>query len=577
MSEDTELERGGSLLLSRRQTLPFLAGILGAGMAGLHQAQGQETAAPELDEGARIYNVRAYGARGDGESLDTAAVQKAIDACTAAGGGTVLVPAGTFLIGSVELKSNVTLQIAAAGKLLGSPTGRDYHAVDAIPLTGDSTLEDGNWALLYAVHAHHVTIEGPGTIDGQGSQFHSPAPGVLAPSGLGGSQRPYHLLFYRCEDLRVRDINLLNSAYHSVRVIQSQRVHMNGIYIHNRVNDNNDGFHFISCEFVTVNNCTVLSQDDACALFGNCRIVTITNSSFSTRWSCFRFGGGVAGDIAVSNCVLHQVFGCPIKFHGVPGSRFENMSFSNLVLDEVTGPISISIGPREPHQPGAGPSPVDAVPDHPGEPAVVRNISFSNIHGTVTTSPPPLPGVPVPDFYRPGERHSCITLNCVGDAILEKVSFENIHLTFGGGGTAEDATRRALPEVAGEYFLLGPMPAYGFYARNARALTLNNIRFDVATPDLRPALILDHVQDAAISGISVEGNAQAESVLRLIDTRQVLVSAPRVLGKAKVFLHVEGSKSGGIVVQGGDLSGAGQALTLADEAVRTAVRLATDE
>jgi hypothetical protein len=565
-----------SPLLSRRQTLPALVGIVGAGVASLRAGHAQQTVPQELDNGARVYNVRAYGARGDGHALDTAAIQKAVDACSADGGGTVLVPAGTFLSGSVAMQSNVTLRIAAGGKILGSPHGSDYHPVEAIPLRGDSTLEDGNWALLYAINADNVTIEGPGTIDGQGSQFHSPEKGELSPSGIGGSRRPYHMLFYRCQNVRVRSIDLLDGAYHSVRIIQSHRVHMDGIYIYNRVNSNNDGFHFISCEFVMVSNCTVMSQDDACALFGSCQYVTITNSSFSTRWSCFRFGGGVARDIAISNCVLHQVFGCPIKFHGVPGSRFENISFSNLVLDEVTGPISISIGPRTPRKPGSGPTPVDAVPENQGEPAVARNISFSNIHGTVTTNPPQLPGLPFSSAYRPGELHSCITLNCVGNAILEKISFEDIHLTFGGGGTAEDAARRKLPEVAGEYFMLGPMPAYGFYARNARALTLSNIRFEVATPDLRPALVLDHVQDVAISGFSVEGNTNAESVLRLIDTQQVLVTASRVLKSAQVFLRVEGANSASILVEGGDLTRAKQALALANGAAKTAARVSGD-
>jgi hypothetical protein len=566
----------GRILLSRRQTLPALAGILGAGVTGFGSARAQESSSSDLNNGARVYNVRAYGAKGDGQTLDTAAIQRAVDACSADGGGTVLVPAGTFLSGSVEIRSHVNLRIAAGGRILGSGEGRDYHGVEAIPLSGDSTLEDGNWALFYAVEAHNVTIEGPGSIAGQGAQFSSPERGVLPPSGIGGSRRPYHMLFYHCENLRVRDIDLLDSAYHSVRVIQSRRVHMEGIYIHNRVNENNDGFHFVSCEFVTVSNCTILSQDDACALFGSCRYVTITNSYFSTRWSCFRFGGGVAQDVAVSNCVLHQVFGCPIKFHGVPGSRFENMSFSNLVLDEVTGPISISIGPRERRQAGSGPTPVDAVPEDPGEPAVARNISFSNIHGTVTTNPPQLPGTPFRAAYRPGELHSCIVLNCVGDAVLEKISFENIHLTFGGGGTADDAARRNLPEIAGEYFMLGPMPAYGLYARHARALTLSNIRFEAATPDLRPALILDHVEDAAITGLTVEGNAEAESALRFIETQQVLITAPRLLKGARVFLRVEGGQNAGIIVKGGDLTRAQEALALTEGAARTAVQLRGD-
>jgi Glycosyl hydrolases family 28 len=573
MMQKKDPDNGGSRLevprLTRRQTFPALAGLVGAGFVG-RGAHSEETAAAS-DHGARVYNVRTYGARGDGETLDTGAVQNAIDACTADGGGVVLVPAGTFRIGSVEIRSNVTLRIVAGGKLVGSARGSDYHAADAIPLSGDSTLEDGNWAILYAVRASNITIEGPGTIDGQGIQFHSPVRGNPPPSGLGGHRRPYHVLLYRCENVRVRDIDLLNSAYHSVRVIESQRIHMRGIYIYNRVNGNNDGFHFISCQYVTVSDCTVLSQDDACALFGSCRYVTITNSTFSTRWSCFRFGGGVAQDIAVSNCVLYQVFGCPIKFHGVPGSRFENMSFSNLVFDEVTGPICISLGPREPRRTG-GPTPVDAVPAENDQPAVARNISFSNIHGTVTTNPPQLPGMPFPSTYRPGELHSCITLNAVGGAVLEKISFENVHLTFGGGGTAEEGARRELPRIAGEYFMLGPMPAYGLYARNARALTLNNVRLEVQAPDSRPALIFDHVDDASIAGLAVDTNADAESALRFMEVQSILVTAPRLLTRGKAFLQVEGAQSSGILLDGGDLTRARQEVVMQRGASREAVR-----
>jgi polygalacturonase len=513
------------------------------------------------DHGTRTYNIRDYGAKGDGITHDTKPIQDAIDACHRDDGGIVLVPAGTYLTGTIEIKSNVTLRIAAAGKLLGSTDAKQYHAVDAIPLHGDSTLEDGNWALIYAINAKNVTIEGPGAIDGQGLQFHSAVRGTPPPSGLGGNKRPYHLLCYRCENLTVRNIDMLESAYHSIRVIQCKRVHMDGIYIHNRVNGNNDGFHFISAEYVTISNCTIKSQDDACALFGSCKFITVTNCSFSTRWSVFRFGGGVAQNISVSNCVLYQVYGCPIKFHGRPGDRFENILFSNLVLDDVTGPIHISIGPEMRNS--------DKQENKP--PAAVRNISFANIHGTVTTSPAQLPDFPFQSGYRPGEGHSCITLNCVGDAVLENVSFDNVRLTFGGGGTAEEAARRDLPQIAGEYFMLGPMPAYGFYARNARAITLQNVRLEVSQPDLRPALILDHVKDIAINGLSVQGNPAAESVLRLVDTEQALVTAPRLLGTATTFLRLEGAANKEIVMSGGDISKAKQALDFQNGANKEAV------
>jgi hypothetical protein len=575
-------------LFTRRQWLtqlpaPALA-LMAMGSVGARELVAETTTNvnPANDLGARVYNVRDFGAKGDATTLDTAALQAAINACNHDGGGTVLVPAGTFQIGTVELKSDVTLHLAASAKLLGSADGKQYHAVDAIPLSGDSTLNDGNWALLFAVGAKNIRLEGPGTIDGQGFQFHSPVRGQTPPSGIGGSRRPYHLLAYQCENLTVRNIDLLDCAYHSLRIIQCKRVHMDGIYIHNRVNGNNDGFHFISSQYVTVSNCTVLSQDDACALFGSCKFVTITNSVFSTRWSVFRFGGGFAENITVSNCILYEVYGCPIKFQGNPGSRYENMSFSNLIFKDVTGPIHISVGPRpaRPTTPGQPLKPaVDSydvstgAPHGTTTPAVLRNISFSNIHGTVTTDPPQLAEAKVTSNANPGERHSCITLNCVGGATMENISLDNIHLVFGGGGTAEDAARRDLPEIAGEYFMLGPMPAYGLYARNVRVLTLHNIRFQVATPDLRPALIFDHVEDAAINGLTVEGNSAAESVLRFIDSKDVLLTAPRLLGSAATYLQVEGANNEDIVVDGGSVTKAKRMLLVKDQSNTGAVRV----
>jgi hypothetical protein len=549
-------------LVTRRQWLrtvpgPVLGVTLATAFALETPADGQATKSSP-PAGAKVYDITAYGAVGDGRTLNTKAVQAAVDACHADGGGTVLVPAGAFRIGTVELRSFVTLHISAAGTLLGSAAGVDYHAVKAIPLTGDSTLNDGNWALLFAVGQKNIVVEGPGKIDGQGAQFHSEVRGKKPPSELSGNDRPYHILMYQCEDVRLRDMSLVDCAYHSIRIIQSKRIFIDSLFIHNRVNGNNDGFHFISAEHVTVSNCTVYSQDDGCAMFGSCKYITVTNSTFSTRWSVFRFGGGVAENITVSNCILTQVFGCPIKFQGNDGSRFENISFSNLILQEVTGPIHISVGPR-PKQtvnPGLQPEQAAARP-----PAVCRNISFSNISGNVATTHGNLPETNLKDdVLRDGEGHNCITLNCAGNATMENISLSNIHLTFGGGGTAADAARRDLPQIAGEYFMLGPMPAYGLYARNVHGLSLSDIRLGTSTPDMRPAVILDHVQDAAISMVSVQANAAAESAMRIIDSKDVLVASARLTTATATFLQVEGSANERITLDGGDISRAATAV-----------------
>jgi hypothetical protein len=590
--------------LSRRSWLglavPAAAATVGAGLLGSRAMADDQIPAVSSDKllGAKIYNIRDFGAMGDKVTLDTAAVQSAVDACFKDGGGTVLVPAGIFQIGMIELKSNVTLHISAGATLLATGDGKQYHDVTAVPLEGDTTAEDGDCGLIYAVHANNVTVEGPGTIDGQGILFqhkrNDPNP---SPSGVEGSHRPYHLMFYQCTNVRVRDIYLKDCAFHSMRVFQCSYCWFDGIHLWSRVNSNNDGFHFISCEYVHISNCDIQCQDDACALFGSCKFVTVTNSSFSTRWSVFRFGGGTAENITVSNCIIDTVFGCPIKIAGGGRSRFQNFLFTNIVMNNVTGPISISMGSRRFRRrggmnSGAGTnsfaangvtnsySPTNEVdeetttimPVPSGEEPYIRNIVFANIRATVV-KPFPLPESKWTSGYNLGEVFSCIGLNALDGNFIENVVFENVHITFPGGGTAEHAAVRDVPKVVGEYYAAGIFPAYGIYARNVRGLTLNNVRFEIAASDLRPAVVFDHVQDAAVNGLNVQGDNNSESALRIIDSQDILLSASRLLKPAPVFLQVEGADNRNIVVDGGDISKAAAPLVFKNGGTESSTKL----
>lgn len=528
----------------------------GSSMAGLPDKVAGNTTA----DGAAIYNIRDFGAKGDGKTLDTKALQTAIDTCNKHKGGTVLIPAGVFMIGTVELKSNVTLHLSAQSKLVGTADGKQYYAGRTIPLDTGWTMNDGNVGLLFAENAENITIEGNGTIDGQGAQFRSPTKGVPPPSGRGGNDRPYHLLFYKCNNLTVRDVVLLNSAYHSVRVCFCTFVKLEGLHIRGRVIHNNDGFHFVASQYVHVSNCHVQTQDDACALFGSCKFVTITNCSFSTRWSVFRFGGGEAENITISNCLIYETYGCPIKMRCSPGGRFENISFSNIVMRDVTGPISIGISPAKGQQ------------DTVRTPGKVKNISFSNIHGNVV-KPVPLRDSEFSSNYNPGEIFSCITLNAMDDVYMERISFNNIHLTYPGGGTTRQGAVRDVPKLAGEYYQIGVPPAYGLFARNVKALTLTDIRFEMEQPDERPALILDHVHDAAINGFSAHGQPRAESLLRFISSSDVYASAVRVLSPVTTLLEVEGAQTSNIKIDGGDLSRAAKTLKVSAGADEHAVKI----
>ena len=593
---------------SRRKWLASASTLATAASAGFlatkSSAAEPEKSSPENSLGSRTYNIRDFGAKGDGATLDTAALQAAIDACNKDQGGTVLVPAGTFVIGTTELKSNVTLHIAAAGILLGSDHGKDYFPSDTIPLHGDTTLEDGNTGLLFAVNAENITVEGPGMIDGRGQQFHGPKRGDPSPAGISGAKRPYHLMFYRCKNLRIQNIRLKDCAFHSMRIVQCSYAWFTGIHLRSRVISNNDGFHFISCERMHVANCDIECQDDACALFGSCKFITVSDCTFSTRWSVFRFGGGTAENISVSNCIMDTVFGCPIKIRGGEsrggtGSRFENFSFRNLTMNHVTGPISICLGTRrrrsEMSAGGQTNSPAVAVPlgetatnptnNLPGgfaseptaeelalETGIVRNISFSGIRATVV-KPFPLPESEHPSGYNPGEVFSCIGLNAVGTGWLENISFDDVHITFPGGGTAEQAAVRDVPKAIGEYYAAGIFPAWAIYARQVRGLTLNNVRFEIAASDLRPAIIFDHVNDAAVNGLSVQGDSGAESVLRFIESQDVLMSATKLLKPAKVFLQVEGAANENLTLDGGDISMATTPVAFKNGASEKSVKL----
>ena len=312
----------------------------------------------------------------------------------------------------------------------------------------------------------------------------------------------------------------------------------------------------------TSRNCDVQSQDDACALFGSCRFVTVTNSTFSTRWSVFRFGGGNPENMTISNCVIYQTYGCPIKLHFGPESQVQNILFSNLVMQDVTGPISINLNNRS----------RGAASAQPPQNGFLKNITFSNIRANVVSEGRQYDDIAFQQNYRPGETRQCIVLNGIGDRFLEDIAFNDVRVTYGGGGTAGEAGRE-VPQVAGEYFEIGTPPAYGLYARNVRGLTLNSVRFDVVKPDLRPAVVLDHVTGASLSGLSAQGNPDAKSVLRFVDTQETLLTAARVLTPAAVFLQVEGAASRAITIDGGDLSKAAAPLAFGAGAAKESVKL----
>lgn len=551
--------------VSRRKWLENISvpalGIIGA---GLLPAKANAAPSPSEDKllGANIYNIRDFGAKGDGKTLDTTSIQAAIDKCFADKGGTVLIPAGDFLCGTIELRSNITIHVSAKGKLLGSPRREDYSAGKGVP------PGNGNIVFVYAVNAENISIEGRGTVDGNGAAFYNGKGDNTGPGqgGVGGNfDRPHLFIFYQCTNLLLQNAFFTASAYHCCRILKCRHVHIDGIRIYNRVNKNNDGFHFNDGEYVHIINCDVQCQDDACALFGSNKFVTISNCSFSTRWSIFRFGGGESQNIAISNCLIYDTYGCPIKI-SAGRANIENLTFSNIVMKNVTGPIGIGFSGTTNNN--------NSMSQDTTKP-FLRNIVFNGIRATIVKQPINHPDIAWDVNGREGEKNSCITLNAMGDYYLEDISFTDIHIKFAGGGTAAQAAKRDVPKIAAEYFgvwdpLPGGPPAYGMYARNVKGLTLQNVRFEYEEVDLRPAVIFDNVHEASITGLSAQGNQQTE-LLRIINSKDVLFTATKLLTAAKFFLQVEGKATENIIINGGDLKKAGKTLAFENGANKNSV------
>jgi hypothetical protein len=206
----------------------------------------------------------------------------------------------------------------------------------------------------------------------------------------------------------------------------------------------------------------------------------------------------------------------------------------------------------------------------------IRNIVFNAIRATVVARPVDHPDIHFGVSVREGEKNSCITLNAMGDYYLENISFTDVHVKYAGGGTKEQAAKM-VPNIAAEYFGVwdpdpGGPPTYGMYARNVKGLSLQNVRFEYDEPDARPAIICDNVQDATINGLSAKGTEGTE-LIRLINSKDILLTAVRVLTPASAFLRVEGAKSANIVVDGGAISRATTPIVFGNDAVKESVKL----
>jgi polygalacturonase len=444
--------------------------------------------------GTSVFNVKKYGAVGDGKTVDTPSINKAIEAAADAGGGTVHFPAGTYLCFSIHLKSNVALYLDHGATIQAanpSEVQGGYDPAEPNPTDMYQDFGHSHWhnSLIWGEKIENVSILGLGLINGKGGLRRWDNAKV----GLGNKAIALKL----CRNVIIRDISILFGGHFCILATGVDNLMLDNL----KIDTNRDGINIDCCRNVRVSNCTVNSPwDDAICLkssygLGFARAtenVTITNCQVSGYdRGTFLDGtyqrteirapdrGGTTGrikfgtesnggfkNITISNCVFDRCRGLALET--VDGGLLEDVSITNIIMrDIVNSPFFLRLGSRMRGPEGA-------------EVGKLRRVNISNVI-----------------VYNADMRFGSIISGIPGHDI-ENVKFSNIQIYYQGGGTKEQATLQP-PENENDYpepWMFGEIPAYGFFIRHVKGIEMNNVQVSYLKEDFRPAFVLNDVKGA---------------------------------------------------------------------------------
>ncbi len=472
----------------------MLAGLAGT---GLLPRIGRTDAGPQ--PGADIpgmVSVTAFGAKGDGITLDSPAINKAIAFAAARGGGTVHFPAGTYACYSLRLKSRITLHLDAGATILAAEPAANagYDAAEGGPDTGYQDFGHSHWqnSLIWADGCRDIAIVGAGLIWGKGlnrgHRFDTDGPDV-PPPGAGNKA----IALKNCVNVLLRDIRILQGGWFAVLATGVDNMTIDNLV----VDTNRDGFDIDCCRNVRIDNCTVNSPwDDGicpkssvalgyprateyltisnCYLTGNYEMGSVIDGTWKTMPPGFKgFGriklgtesNGGFRNITVTNCVFDHCFGLALET--VDGAICEDITISNISMRGLrNSPLFMRLGRRM-----RGPKGVEI--------GRLRRILVQNIVSHDAVALPSIiagiDGHPVEDI---------------------KISDVYLHQT-GGAGAAMAALQPREDDLAyPDPSKFGDLPATGFYIRRARNIEMTNVEVAVEAPDARPAFWLRDVVDA---------------------------------------------------------------------------------
>jgi polygalacturonase len=470
-------------------------------------------AAAQQAESPGTFDVRKYGATGDGKTLDTDAVNRAIETASAAGGGTVVFPQGTYLCFSIHLKSHVHLQLqqgstilAADSPLPGEQTGYHGGSYDAAePNTPWEAYQDyghNHWhnSLLWGENLQDISITGPGLIWGKGLSRGSNrnTDGFVAEQpGVGNKA----IALKNCHNVLVRDVSILKAGHFGLLLTGVDNVTLDNL----KIDTDRDGIDIDCCQNVRVSNCTVNSPwDDGicpkssfalgyarptrnvtisnCWVTGYYQLGTVLDGTFKKfapdfrvpRTGRIKFGTESNGgfiNMAVSNCIFEGCQGFALESED--GALLEDVTITNTTMrDLVSGPIFMRLGSRL-----RGPKESTKV-------GTIKRVLISNLN-----------------CYNAPMKVSSI-LSGIPGYLIEDVKIADVYVQTAGGGAA-DAT--PTPEFEAKYpdpSMFGTTPASGFFLRHVRNLEMSHVEVANAAPDARPAFYLDSVDRADFFAIT---------------------------------------------------------------------------
>lgn len=424
-----------------------------------------------------IFKVEDFGARGDGSTMNTVAIQKTIDACSSAGGGVVLFSSGDYLTGTIVLKPGVMIEVEKDSRILGSTSINDYPEMKESFKSIMSEFYQFRQSLIYAEKCDHIGIMGKGEIYFGGEKVYFPG----TPDNPGKIEgRPLGIRIIECTHVLIKNITLRNAAAWMQNYLCCENLIFDSIKVINHANYNNDGLDIDGCRNIIIRNCFINAEDDALCFKGAGNRLTenilIENCTFVSTCNAFKIGTDTQGsfrNIIARNLILGGIpdslessrgheSSTGVTLATVDGGDVEQIWLANLVINQARCPVFLRVGNRGRVVNGM----LKPLPGH------LRNIVIENIKGSHNR--------------RQGSFISGIAGHPVEDIMIRNIK---ISMTGGGDSTMIDKTveekESGYPD-AQEFSRTG-LPAYGFTIRHARNINLENIRIKPLQYDARPA------------------------------------------------------------------------------------------